>query len=1305
MRNVFFLLGILSTLVLCNVNTKAQGSCADGSYQWSDVVTIFQNNGCNTATCHGGAAGGLDLTTFDGFNTGGTKCGTEIQSGTTLVDIIQVGGVVCANGTVTNAMNNNTGNTMSAADIATIQAYIDEGSFEFCPGTPLDDGVCVTPSTIGSLADPGQTTLCSDGSDAVTFALPTASLPDVQIVVEINGVISTISDDGSFDTSTLMDGDEICYTAFTFDLAAINTLLTTASQLCPILDCDNTFGIMGVNQAIDDLVNGVNDGMPGLNDLQEALDFAGSFGNPIGSVQTAGATLDALNAQIGALLGNVCYASSAAVCLTVVDCGPTTCPLVILNDNNLPTLPPAVCADELLSLCFDVSVDEATFDPTLVQFNYNLTIDGAPSTVTLNTSYLSGGGIDPAATGQLCFEAIVPAGTNPCAPYELSLEIMSVFYNDPGCPDNFVAYDLNITTPIAVMQTGDNLNDLIPLLTIGGLNPILVQIFPNPNWTANVTQTPACDGTTLGIIEIIAADGATVCETLTNVGTAGMDGCPVSDAILPETLYENYTTFTDADGMEQPNPCAVSITIPEQTIACQDQCIICPTVVSAEQEPSVCPDAGTIQFCVTFDVVLDANTVVTIEGISVDGSGGGMQICIDVPFTPPVDPCNGAAIDFVATAICDGNDLLAGSIWLGTQILPITDAACGGIAGCTDAAACNYNPNAVCDDPANPCLPAPTCNTDPCAGDVEIVDPADACSCIIDQPQVFGCTDLSACNYEPTANCDDGSCQPAPICNTDPCAGDIEIVDPADACSCIIDQVQVLGCTDPSATNYNMNANCDDGSCIVEMCTDPCAPNFGAAEACEPYNMTCNTDCTMGDLEIWDATTCSCIVDVPTVLGCTDPVACNYNANATCEDGSCLQAPVCNTDPCVGDTEIVDPADACSCIIDQAQVLGCTDIGATNYDAAANCDDGSCMFEMCADPCAPNFGAAEACEPYNMTCNDDCTAGAFGGTWDPSTCTCINETTPVNGCTDSTATNYDAAANCDDGSCMFAMCDDPCAPNFGAAEACEPYNMTCNDDCTAGAFGGTWDATTCTCINETTPVNGCTDSTASNYDPSANCEDGSCIFIMCDDPCAPNFGTAEACEPYNMTCNDDCTAGAFGGTWDTTTCACINETTPINGCTDSMATNYDPAANCDDGSCFTVCEEAIVGGIVVPDDGCDVAGLEVMIMAPDGTSISVTTAADGSFTVPGGPFPCGTYTATITDANVPACYTETGDIGPIQFVVDGTGSGDDGPFFFANPAVPTLSQWGLMILVLLLMTFGALKISGNTINLNLYPKK
>ena len=61
----------------------------------------------------------------------------------------------------------------------------------------------------------------------------------------------------------------------------------------------------------------------------------------------------------------------------------------------------------------------------------------------------------------------------------------------------------------------------------------------------------------------------------------------------------------------------------------------------------------------------------------------------------------------------------------------------------------------------------------------------------------YGCTDPSACNYDPNATIDDGSCL------TD------------------------YGCTDPSACNYDASATCDDGSCLTDYgCTDPSACNY-----------------------------------------------------------------------------------------------------------------------------------------------------------------------------------------------------------------------------------------------------------------------------------------------------------------------------------------------------------------------------------------------------------------------------------------------------------------------------------------------
>jgi hypothetical protein len=83
-----------------------------------------------------------------------------------------------------------------------------------------------------------------------------------------------------------------------------------------------------------------------------------------------------------------------------------------------------------------------------------------------------------------------------------------------------------------------------------------------------------------------------------------------------------------------------------------------------------------------------------------------------------------------------------------------------------------------------PSLNAATCHNN-CAGIVT--------SC----GSVYGCTDPSACNYNPNASQDDGSCGDFDVCGV--CAGN--------GTSC-------TGCTDPEACNYAIEATIDDNSCV-----------------------------------------------------------------------------------------------------------------------------------------------------------------------------------------------------------------------------------------------------------------------------------------------------------------------------------------------------------------------------------------------------------------------------------------------------------------------------------------------------------
>lgn len=80
--------------------------------------------------------------------------------------------------------------------------------------------------------------------------------------------------------------------------------------------------------------------------------------------------------------------------------------------------------------------------------------------------------------------------------------------------------------------------------------------------------------------------------------------------------------------------------------------------------------------------------------------------------------------------------------------------------------------------------------------------------------QIFGCTNLVACNYNPDATIEDGSCDYGnPACPY-----------PCNWLSCFLP----TGCTSPIACNYDPGAIFDDGSCDYGniLCADPCGPCF-----------------------------------------------------------------------------------------------------------------------------------------------------------------------------------------------------------------------------------------------------------------------------------------------------------------------------------------------------------------------------------------------------------------------------------------------------------------------------------------------
>jgi len=224
---------------------------------------------------------------------------------------------------------------------------------------------------------------------------------------------------------------------------------------------------------------------------------------------------------------------------------------------------------------------------------------------------------------------------------------------------------------------------------------------------------------------------------------------------------------------------------------------------------------------------------------------------------------------------------------------------------------------------------------------------------------------------------------------------------------------------------------------------------------------------------------------VERVKGCMDPLAYNYNSLANTPD-TCYYDPGC-TNP--GYLEyytqgFVADIDDGSC--QTIAVFGCMDSTAFNYDASANVDNGGCtpVILGCMNELAfnynPNANTPDTCIAIIYGCIDP-TMYNFCDTCNTEDGSCEPY---VFGCTDSTMFNYNPLANSDNNSCIpfISGCTDPSMLNYNPQANTEDFS------CIAYIYG-------------------CMDSTALNFDPLANTDNGSCIEIIigCMDPNAYNY--------------------------------------------------------------------------------------------------------------------------------------------------------------------------------------------------------
>lgn len=152
------------------------------------------------------------------------------------------------------------------------------------------------------------------------------------------------------------------------------------------------------------------------------------------------------------------------------------------------------------------------------------------------------------------------------------------------------------------------------------------------------------------------------------------------------------------------------------------------------------------------------------------------------------------------------------------------------------------------------------------------------------------------------------------------------------------------------------------------------------------------------------------VEDAEQALGCTYSDASNYNATAAIDDGSCVYP---------------EPP---------LPVPGCMYTDALNHNPSATVDDGSCRYPVVPDP-VPGCTYSDAYN-YEMNATEDDGSCIYDTDGDG-----IIDPFEVSGCTDVNANNHNSSSTDDDGSCDYDQ-DDDGVYDWAESEGCIDSNAT-----------------------------------------------------------------------------------------------------------------------------------------------------------------------------------------------------------------------------------------------------------------------
>ena len=370
---------------------------------------------------------------------------------------------------------------------------------------------------------------------------------------------------------------------------------------------------------------------------------------------------------------------------------------------------------------------------------------------------------------------------------------------------------------------------------------------------------------------------------------------------------------------------------------------------------------------------------------------------------------------------------------------------------------------------------------------------------------VPGCANPIACNYEPGANLDDGSCE---------------------FTSC-------AGCIDPTACNYDETATLDNGSCDFSCigCLDVNALNYCATctvddpAACLycsgiQYNFSIFDSfgdgicCTYGDG--------SYSVTLDGVVVASGGDFASSETTGFCAEDS-LSCVVVNLVPDAypGETsweltnaitgEVILSGDGTEGSFATADCVGgCNDAGACNYDAGADVNDGTCDYSClgCTDSAAANYnpeatvdsGDCVYCDPGTFILTVDMT-DSFGDGWGGAVYGIFGDAgTIYEGSLDSAFIGDGLTSGTD------LICLAPGCYSFQTTSGADPAEISVTLSDEFGTVYGTIGAGETYGVDFTLTgqcdISGCTNTAANNYNPSASIDDGSCEVPPANDDVA-----------------------------------------------------------------------------------------------------------------------------------------------------------------------------------------------------------